>query len=70
MANGMTTAGNFHFEWQAVSAVGMIEGKFKQDIFGQSLTEATAQFESFHGGLDPDENGTCLIITCISWMPE
>jgi hypothetical protein len=61
--------GNYRFEWTAVSAAGVSEGVYEQTIYGESLTKAVEQFESFHGSIGPDEDGMCIIITCISWQP-
>jgi fructoselysine-6-P-deglycase FrlB-like protein len=61
--------GNYHFTWKAVAATGKIEGLYEQTIYGKTFAAASAQFESFHGPLSPDENGVCIVITSIAWQP-
>jgi hypothetical protein len=61
--------GEYHFKWQAVAGSGIIEGQYKQTIYGESLTDAVSKFEKFHGPLSPDDNGVCIVITCVSWAP-
>jgi len=61
--------GNYFFQWQAVNAAGLIEGVYEQTIYGDTLSAAVAQFESFHGSLGPNEDGVCLLITAITWQP-
>ena len=63
------SAGNYYFKWEAISAAGLCEGVYEQTIYGETLNEAVSQFASYHGGLEPDENGVCLVITCITWQP-
>lgn len=65
----MTSAGNYFFAWEAVTAAGLIEGKYEQTIYGETLAKAVEYFESFHGTLLPDEGGVCTRITCITWQP-
>lgn len=62
-------AGNYHFVWEAVAATGICEGQYSQTIYGETLAEACAYFESFHGPLSPNEDGVCLVITSIAWQP-
>ena len=61
--------GNYHFVWQAVAAAGIIEGVYEQTIYGSSFADAALTFTIQYGGLTPDENGVCLVITSISWGP-
>lgn len=61
--------GNYFFQWQAVNGAGLIEGVYEQTIYGETLTAAVAQFESFHGPIGPNEDGVCLLITAITWQP-
>jgi hypothetical protein len=61
--------GNYRFTFDAIAATGKIEGRYEQTIYGETLVDACAQFESFHGPLPPDENGVSLVITGIAWQP-
>lgn len=61
--------GNYRFIWDAIAATGEIEGRFEQTIYGKSLSAASAQFESFHGPICPDENGVYIVISSIAWQP-
>ena len=59
----------YHFEWQAISAAGTVEGEYTQTIPAPDASGAMMVFEAQNGNLAPDENGVCLVITCISWQP-
>jgi hypothetical protein len=55
----------FEFTWQAIAESGEVESVCEQTIYGESLAEACAYFESFHGSLGKDENGASIEITSI-----
>jgi hypothetical protein len=61
--------GNYHFVWEAVAATGLTEGKYEQLIYAKNLVQACDYFTYNHGDLSPDENGVCLVISCIAWQP-
>jgi hypothetical protein len=63
-----TMEGNYHFVWKAIAIDGAIEGVYEQTIYGENLAAAIEQFTTFYGNLSPDENGVCLVITCIAWQ--
>ena len=60
---------NYYFEHQAVDASGIVEATCNQVIAADNLEEAIRIFQKQHGKLSPDENGVCIVITCISWQP-
>ena len=57
---------NFHFVWKTVHvAHNEIGGIYEQTIYGENLSDATANFTAMHGDLWEDENGYRLEITSI-----
>jgi len=61
---------NYFFQWSAVAASGLLEGRYERVIHGKNLSDACDVFEKQHGRLNPDENGVCLVIDHISFQPE
>ena len=61
--------GNYTIKWKSVDAAGRVVGLYEQDIYGKTLADAVAQFESFHGSLGPDEDGVRLCMTAVTWNP-
>lgn len=64
-----TQEGNYYFKWQDVAANGAIEAICEQTIYAATTVDAMKVFTTMHGGLQPDENGTCIVITAMSWGP-
>lgn len=57
---------NFHFVWKAFNVVtGETEGVYEQTIYGETLTDAVANFTAMHGELSVDENDCALEILSI-----
>ena len=50
---------NYHFTWKTLEN-GVIQGVHEQTIFGETLAQACAYFEGFHGAL-----GQAIQITSI-----
>lgn len=61
--------GNYAMKWTAYDAAGRIEGEFEQTIYGSNLPDAMKTFVIQHGEIGPDENGTMIVITQITWQP-
>ncbi len=61
--------GNYCFVWKSVAATGEVEGEYSQVIYGETAAKALEYFVQHHGGLEPDENGVCNVITCLAWSP-
>ena len=44
---------NYHFTWKTLEN-GNIQGVYEQTIYGDTLAQACAYFESFHGKINVD----------------
>jgi len=54
---------NFHFIWKAFDvATGEITGIYEQTIYGETLSDAAANFTTMHGELAEDIHGEALEI--------
>lgn len=57
---------DFYFVWKAVNVEhNEILGIYEQRIYGEDLTDAVKTWQTMHGDLWEDENGTAIEITSI-----